>query len=262
MGVVQISTAFNIDLEFELAALHRRLFAYLIDFVILLCYLFLMKYLLYTVLSASLEESVGMDILLISLPMLLYSLVTETSMNGQTVGKKIMAIRVVSLEGGEPTLGQFLLRWITRFFEWPFFFGYIIMPDFYNSLTYISNTGFLGIFVVIIITVTRKNQRLGDLAAGTVVVDAKSTMGVNDTVFMQVNEQNYQVLFPQVMRLTDSDINTINTVLIQSRKSHNYDICLRVESKVKEVLGIQSTLYTTDFLEKLLEDYNYLATKE
>jgi uncharacterized RDD family membrane protein YckC len=234
----------------------------MIDFFILLCYLILMKFLLYDVLNVSQIESIGMDILIISLPMLLYSVVMETTMNGQTIGKKIMSIRVVSLEGGEPTLGQFLIRWITRFFEWPFFFGYIVLYDFSTIFTYMRVTGFLGVFVVIIISVTRKNQRLGDLAAGTVVVDAKTNMDVNDTVFMEVNEQNYQVKFPEVMRLTDSDINTINTVLLQSRKSHNYDICLRVESKVKEVLGIQSNLHTTDFLEKLLEDYNYLATKE
>jgi len=35
-----------------------------------------------------------------------------------------------------------------------------------------------------------------------------------------------------------------------------------VEAKVKEVLGIKSDMYAPDFLEKLLEDYNYLATKE
>ena len=32
MGVIQMSTPFNIDLEFEIAEFHKRLFAYLIDF--------------------------------------------------------------------------------------------------------------------------------------------------------------------------------------------------------------------------------------
>ena len=172
-----------------------------------------------------------------------------------------MAIRVISLDGGEPTLGQFIMRWITRFFEWPFLFGYVVLSD-TALLAYIMMTGFLGIGVMIIIAVTKKSQRLGDLAAGTVVVNTKSSMSVADTVFMQVEEEHYKLMFPEVMRLSDSDINTIKNVLIQSRKTRNDEMCFRVESKVKEVLDITSTLDPPDFLEKLLQDYNYLATKE
>ncbi len=261
MSIIQIATAFNIDLEFEVAPFHKRLFAYLIDFLILIIFLFSMKYVLYVGFSMKLEDNMGLDILIISLPMLLYSLATELWMNGQTPGKKLMGIRVISLDGDEPTFGQFLLRWITKFFEWPFLFGYVLFSI--DALFgYIIVTGLLGIAVVIIITVTPKNQRLGDLAAGTVLVNTKSGMSVEDTVFMTISNENYKVLFPEVMRLSDSDINTIKTVLTQAKKRNNIEMCLRVEAKVKEVLGIGSDLYAPDFLEKLLEDYNYLATKE
>jgi uncharacterized RDD family membrane protein YckC len=261
MGIIQITTAFNIDLEFEIAAFHKRLFAYMIDFFILVIYLFSMKYVLYAGFSMNLHDNIGLDILIISLPMLLYSLATELWMNGQTIGKKLMAIRVISLDGGEPTFGQYLLRWVTKFFEWPFLFGYVFFSV-EALFGYIIITGLLGIAVVIIITVTQKNQRLGDLAGGTVIVNTRSAMSVADTVFMDVNNENYKVSFPEVMRLSDSDINTIKSVLIQSRKRNNTDMCYRVEAKVKEVLSIRSDLYAPDFLEKLLEDYNYLATKE
>ena len=261
MSIIQISTAFNIDLEFEIAAFHKRLLAYLIDFFLLIMYLFSMKYVLYAGFSMELKDNMGLDILVVSLPMFLYSLIAELSMNGQTVGKKIMSIRVISLDGGEPTFGQFLLRWITKFFEWPFLFGYVFFS--LDALfAYIIITGMLGIAVVITITVTPRNQRLGDLAAGTVIVDTRTSMSVADTVFMNVSDENYKVLFPEVMRLSDGDINTIKTVLTQSRKTNNTDMCYRVEAKVKEVLAIRSDLYTPDFLEKLLEDYNYLATRE
>ena len=140
MAIIQISTAFNIDLEFEIAAFHKRLLAYFIDFGILLLYLYSMKYVLYNDLLLHLEANVGLDILLISVPMLLYSLLTELWLNGQTIGKKIMAIRVISLEGGEPTFGQYLLRWITKFYEWPFLFGYIAFSN-ANVLIVASNLG-------------------------------------------------------------------------------------------------------------------------
>lgn len=261
MAIIQIGTAFNIDLEFEIAEFHKRLLAYLIDFGLLIVFLYSMKYTLYDELLLNWDESMGLDILLISVPMLLYSLLTELWLNGQTVGKKIMAIRVISLEGGEPTFGQFLLRWITKFFEWPFLFGYIAFSN-ANVLAYTFITGLFGIAVVIIIAVSNKNQRLGDMAAGTVVVNAKSALSLADTVFMQIDTTDYKVMFPEVMRLSDRDINTIKSVLTQAGKRNNYDMCHRVSSKIKEVLNIDSDMHVDQFLEKLLADYNYLATKE
>lgn len=261
MSIISIGTAFNIDLEFEIAEFHKRLLAYLLDFALLLIFLYSMKYLLYAGFAMGLEENVGLDILIISLPMLLYSLLTELWMNGQTAGKKIMGIRVISLEGGEPTLGQFILRWITKFFEWPFLFGYIAFSN-STLIGYAFVTGLFGMAVVIIIAVSPKNQRLGDMIAGTVVVNAKSALTVADTVFMHINKTDYKVMFPQVMRLSDRDINTIKGVLTQAGKRNNYDMCHRVAIKIKEVLGIETDLYVDQFLEKLLEDYNYLATKE
>lgn len=261
MSIIQIATAFNIDLEFEIAEFHKRLFAYIVDFALLLIYLFSMKYLLYAGLSIDFEENMGLDILFISIPMLLYSLLSELWMNGQTIGKRVMSIRVISLEGGEPTFGQFILRWVTKFFEWPFLFGYIVFAKDVLA-AYIILTGILGIGVAIIIAVTPRSQRLGDMAAGTVVVNTKTKLTVEDTVFMNINKADYKVMFPDVMRLSDRDINTIKTVLTQATNRNSYEMCNRVALKIKEVLKIQTDMHNDQFLEKLLEDYNFLATQE
>jgi uncharacterized RDD family membrane protein YckC len=125
MPLIQIATPFNIDLEFEIAQFYRRLFAYLIDFSLLLIFFISMKYFYYGGFSQAspdvLKSHVGIDILTISIPMLLYSLVAEVSLHGQTIGKKLMNIRVISLDGGEPSLGQYIIRWMFKAFEWPFF---------------------------------------------------------------------------------------------------------------------------------------------
>lgn len=261
MSIIQINTAFNIDLEFDIAEFHKRLLAYIIDFVLMIIYLWSMKSLLYYGFGLNFDSNMGLDILLISLPMLFYSLLTELWMNGQTIGKKVMAIRVISLEGGEPTFGQYILRWITKFFEWPFLFGYIFFSK-EALFAYAFVTGLFGIAVVIIIAVTKNNQRLGDLAAGTVVVNTKTQLTIDDTIFMDVNKADYKVVFPAVMRLSDRDINTIKGVVTQANKSGNYEMCNRVAMKVKDVLKITTDMHPDQFLEKLLEDYNYLATRE
>ena len=264
MSVIQIATPFNIDLEFEIAEFHKRLFAYLIDFTLLILFFVGMKFLYYggfdEVNEDVLRSHMGVDILTISLPMLLYSLVTEVMLHGQTIGKKLMNIRVISLNGGEPELSQYLVRWMFKAYEWPFFFGYTILTR-GSLIVYIMITGFFGIIVVIIIAISKKNQRLGDLAANTVVVNTKSVFTVEDTVFMEIQQANYVVKFPEVLKLSDRDINTIKNVINMFYKNHNTETCSRVSIKVQEVLKIQTDMYAIDFLEKLLADYNYLASK-
>jgi len=264
MPLIQIETPFNIDLEFEIAEVHKRVFAYAIDFCLLLLFFISMKYFYYGGFDLAgidaLKSHMGLDILTISIPMLMYSLVCEVMMNGQTIGKKLMKIRVISLDGGEPSLSQYIVRWIFKVFEWPFFFGYTFF-SLQSIFAYVIITGFWGVVVLIVIAVSKNNQRLGDVAANTVVVNTESPFSVNDTVFMDIKDNNYQVTFPEVLKLSDRDINTIKNVVDLYHKESNTDTCDRLASKVQEVLQIHSDMYSLNFLETLLADYNYLATK-
>ncbi len=267
MSTVAISTPFNISLDFEIAEFHKRLFAYFIDLGLLLIYSLGMRYILYDSMRLEAGENMGADIFLVDIPFIFYNLAMEVLNNGQSIGKKIMGLRVMSLEGGEPHLGQYLMRWIFRVWEWLpvlIMFG-MLNRSFVNRWIIFYQlivTCILGLIVVLVIAVTKSSQRLGDMAAGTTVINTKINIGINDTVFQQINTENYKVQFPEVMRLSDRDINAIKSVLNQLHKTHRFDTAHRVAYKVKEVLKIDTLLDTGDFLEKLLEDYNYLATKE
>src|SRR5690606_17446043 len=134
-------------LEFEIAPVYKRILAYMADFTLLIIYVLCMKYLYYNGMGISddfMTQRVGLDMLTISLPILLYSVVCEVLMHGQTVGKKLFNIRVISLTGGEPSLSQYLIRWMFRAFEWPFFFGYIMFSG-TALMIYIFMTVFLGL---------------------------------------------------------------------------------------------------------------------
>ena len=258
MPVIQIATPFNIDIEFEIAEFHKRLLAYMVDFVLIIAYMFSILYLLYGGFRVG-EGSRGLVLILLVIPTLSYTATSEILMNGQTIGKKILHVKVVSLDGGEPTLGQYLLRWFMRFYEW----GFIIFTLFWSN----GYTGLIWLFIggitsIIIMGVSPKNQRLGDIVAGTVVVNTKSNLTVNDTIFMNISETNYKVLFPEVMRLSDRDINTIKNVISQTAKNNQFDICNRVAMEVQGVLKVSSDMYALAFLEKIMEDYNYLSTRE
>lgn len=258
MSVIQIATPFNIDIEFEIAEFHKRFLAYLIDFTLLVLYMFSMLYLLFGGFSIG-EGSFGLAFIVLVIPTMFYSPASEILMNGQSAGKKIMKIKVVSLDGGEPELGQYLLRWFLRFYEW----GFIIFTLFWFNP--FSGLGWLfmgGITSIIIIGVSAKSQRLGDIVAGTVVVNTHTDLTVDDTIFMHVAQSGYKVTFPEVMRLSDRDINTIKNVIRQTAKTNHFDMCNRVAQKVQTVLKVSSDMYALDFLEKIMEDYNYLSTRE
>lgn len=261
MSTVKISTPFNIELEFELAEFYKRMLAYLIDLVILVVYSWGMREFLYKTIGINNGySSLGIDIIFVSLPMLLYPLICEVSFHGQSLGKKVMGIRVLSLEGGEPHIGQYIMRWIFRVFEWPLVFG-IVFPDFliFFQVTFVL---FFGIIVTIIVAVTKNNQRLGDLAAGTVVVNTRIKSSIHDTIFLEVSQKDYRVMFPDVLRLSDRDINTIKSVLNNANKKHGLQMSYRIAHKIQQVLQINTQMEPVPFLEQLMADYNYLATKE
>ena len=262
MPVIQINTPFNLALDFEVAALHKRILAYVIDLFILVIYSWGMRKFLYDIFEVR-DNWYGIDILFVSMPMLLYALICEVTMHGQSFGKKVLGIRVMSLEGGEPTVSQYLLRWATRFFEWPLVFHLffpIVLPG--TLIIYqLFFVGFFGVFVVIIIAVSKSNQRLGDLGAGTVVVDTRVKTYLHETVFLDISHKDYNVQFPEVMKLTDRDINTIKSILDVAARKGDFQLAANAADKIKNHLKIQSPMSPFDFLEKVLMDYNYISTK-
>lgn len=260
MSQVSVSTPFNIYLEFEMAPFYRRVSAWVLDIMILLLYARGMKYFLQEVLFPGNRYSLGVDILLVSMPMLFYHLVMEVVYHGQSLGKMALGIRVISIEGGEPRLGQYLMRWIFRLWEWPLFFGYVAL-DSWGIFFQVFATCLLGLLVAIIVAVSNKSQRLGDLAAGTTVVDLRYRYSLADTLFKDISDEGYQVRFPEVMRLSDRDINAIRSVIQYARQKKKIDTAASVAQKVQQVLQIEANMEVLPFLEKLLDDYNYLATR-
>ncbi len=258
MSRISIPTPFNISIEFEPAEFHRRLLAALIDVALMLAYWISMYNLLDRGLGI-LETYEGLSTLLLLLPLLLYSWLTEMLSGGQTLGKALLHIRVISLEGGEPALSQTLLRWFARFYEW----GSLLFLFFWHSpVNGMMIALFGGLLAVVVMVLNPRQQRLGDLLAGTVVVNTRTRLTVRDTIFKKVETDRYVVHFPEVMRLSDRDINTVHQVLSRARRTGNDELCNRVAWKLQEVLHLQPQRDNISFLEKILEDYNYLSTRE
>ncbi len=258
MPAITISTPFNIDLEFKTATMGKRILAWLIDVLIITLYYYLMLRFIYPLLGKKESIDTAAELFMIIIPVLLYQLTFELFMNGQTLGKKAVGIKVIDKEGREPTWGQYLIRWLLCIGN---LFNYIIP---YILLRMPAALIFFMVLYVpdfLCAVISAKAQRIGDLAAGTVVIDNNYKSNISETIYLDI-EQEYKPMFPEVMRLTDRDINGIRNLFNAkkiSAETENY--VSQVAFKIKEVLSLESDMEPFDFLEQLLRDYNYYTGK-
>lgn len=239
MSYITIPTSFNIDLSLEIAPFHYRFFAFIIDKFIMAAYLYLILKIWF---KLNLEEVNGemLIAMFFFLPVFLYSLFFETYNNGSTPGKAIMGLKVMSMDGRQASFSQYLIRWLMEYVD-------------FSPLTF-----FLGGFVCA--ATTKYTQRLGDLAAGTIVVKKKINFEIDDTIFVAFENSNYKPTFPQVMRITDHDINAIDTIL--KSKYVNQQNLHHTANVVKNHLKIDTEMDDYIFLQTLLMDYNFLSIQE
>ena len=230
---VSIQTSQNVTLEYEPASLGDRILALLLDYLIFLGWLIL-YFVLTKLLPGAFRSSFWTGLFLL-LPFMLYDLLCETFLNGQSLGKIAMKIRVVMLDGSQPGLGAYLLRWLLRIIESPMFFG--------------------GMVAVITIAANGRGQRIGDIAAGTTVVKLTRPVTLAQITYRAL-PHDYQVRFPEVAQLSDRDLNIVREAL----RVNNPEISGLAADKVKQVIGVRSELDDTTFLRTLINDYQFLAS--
>jgi uncharacterized RDD family membrane protein YckC len=252
MLTVKLDTGFNIEVDFPICPFHRRMFAYFIDVMVMYFYWKLMQNLLSSQLQKENSDPVWLTVLL-SIPVLLYYPLMEILTNGQTVGKKIMGIRVITMEGGQASVSQYVLRWMFRTIDFPV---WIFLAIWKGAIPwYGSIFAFTGIASVVI---SNKSQRIGDIVAGTIVIFTRSKSSWQDTVFTAI-EAGYKPHYPQVMQMSDKDINSLKMIIDTVKKNRNHELAFRIAERIKWKLNMQGDQDAQDFLETLLKDYNYYS---
>lgn len=253
MLLVKLDTGFNIEVDFVITPFHKRLFAWVIDCVILVAWSMMSSKVMGSIFGTTWSDKEWI-VILFGLPPLFYHLLCEILLNGQSIGKKAMSIRVISADGGHPSLSQYLIRWVFRLADLPVW----ILP----SIVYAILPWWCAIFIfggIACVLITPHSQRIGDLVAGTIIISTRTSTSWEDTVFTEL-ESNYQPRFPQVMQLSDKDINTLKSIIETVRRKSDYDLSMRIGERIKSKLYIESDQDSLDFLETLLKDYNYYST--
>lgn len=240
MNTIKITTTQNIELEYDLASLGERIVGYLIDSLVVIGYLIVLALLFWASESSHIFGGYTWITMILYFPIYFYSLAFEVFMNGQSVGKRVMNIRVISIDGAKPTLGQFIIRWLFRLIDISFSF-------------FMCGT--------ICIAVSERKQRVGDMVAGTAVIKTEPRTNFQQTVYVPAQPVNYFVTYPQITTLGEEDIQLIKEVLVVSRNSGNHSIAEKAAEKISATLLINNKMEAMAFLSLLLADYNHLTSE-
>lgn len=238
MDNVSIETTQQVSIDYEVADIGERIFAFILDSIVIGIYLIITLVWIIEVVGGI---NVGLYYMLIFLPVVLYHLLFEFFWNGQSLGKRALSIKVVRMDGTRPGIGNYLMRWIFRLFE-------------------ISMTS--GMVALCVILFNGKGQRIGDMAAGTTVIKSRRRTSLEDTMLADI-EDGYEPHFQAVAELTDQDVAIIKEVL---NSSYDYDrntyltMLDQTRNKVAGKLDISLSDETNSrqFLQTILKDYNYL----
>jgi len=242
MDSIKINTAQNIDISYEIAGLGERIAARCIDLGIFLV-LGVITLILMGASEATMSGGAKIIFVIFTAVFAFYDLVCELTMGGQSLGKKVLKIKVISLDGGQPTLSQYILRWLFRIVDFGIPFGW-------------------GVVALISVIVTKNHQRLGDILGKTTLIKTTPRTQFTNMAFSFSLPETYEARFKDVLHLNDREIELIHEVLTSYYQTGNAALIYTMAAKTKAhiVVSIPEGMNELQFLETILKDYKHLTS--
>lgn len=243
MSELSINTTQNVRINFKAASVGERMLASLLDLLIKAAYIIFIGYVFFYLLGVdrlvgSMEDmwSRIAIIILFFFPVLIYSVALESIFEGQTIGKKLIKIKVVKIDGYQASFGDYLIRWLFRIVE--------------NNIM----GGLIGLVAMI---VNSKTQRMGDMAAGTAVITLKNNISIDHTILEEIGNA-YVPIYPLVIKLSDNDMRIIKDTFLVAEKNNDVETIDKLSKKIESVTGIKNQSGNQiDFIKTILKDYNF-----
>ena len=238
MDNFQIETAQNVSIQQNVAGIGDRLLGYLIDSLIIGAYWIASLFILGSS-GIDSQNSKMIFYMVLGIPTFLYFLLFETFWDGRTPGKATFNLRVVKLDGSKPGFGSYFVRWIMRIIDISISFGGV---------------------AVLTILLNGKGQRLGDMAAGTTVINEKKKVRLRHTLLEELPD-DYKPRYPQVTVFSDKDVQTIKTVFSQAKINSNHNVIVKLADKLAKTMQIVPEEKPMIFVDRVLKDYNFYTQK-
>lgn len=257
--ILVIETPERVPLAFALASIGNRFLACALDHLLQVILLLLMAWAFFSFAGISslegyFEEApkwvIAAFIIVAFLIFSGYFALFEWAMNGQTPGKRLLKLRVIREDGRPITFWEAAARNLLRNFD--------MMPLPFYSI------GLISVFV------SSRDQRIGDLFAGTVVVRERQTEAPTfEQVFnvSATSDAAYRREFPpthfaaDLSKITEKEIEVVENFLRRredlkkfSRDWMAWRVAMPILYKLKPAYDLQTFTYE-GFLEELLHRY-------
>lgn len=242
MTLIQTINSQNIQLNLKIANIGKRIGAFFIDLIVKIAYVIAITNLIDFPSIMNLVEDDPWSrhtlFLLFFAPVTFYTLILENIFKGRTVGKMILKTRVVKPNGAPASFLEYFIRWIFNLIDVLFY-------------------GFIGVFTA---AVSKKNQRIGDILADTIVLDMKKEFDIHQTFYTET-QSSHQVTFPQVTVLSDKDMQHVKNIFSRAQTLNDYPTMKKLRAKLNSIIQAESKLNDQEYIKTVLKDYNHL-TKE
>jgi uncharacterized RDD family membrane protein YckC len=241
MRTIDITTTQKVTIEYELAELRERIIAFFMDLLILGSSLLILSLLFGGIFGF---DSIDLYFLLIAFPIFaFYSPVSEMLMDGQTLGKRILGIKVVKLTGKEPSNNDYLIRWVFRLID-----------------IWLSG----GTIAAMLVSSSPNAQRLGDVTSNTTLIRVKFVPRFRLEDIERISSlENYEPTYPEVKRLNEEDMLLIKSIVSRARKYNNpahREVLDNLVTRLISVLDIpKRPKNAIEFLKTLIRDYIVLT---
>jgi uncharacterized RDD family membrane protein YckC len=200
MKTIEITTAQKVTIQYELASVGNRIAAFIVDIMVLYGMVLLLTAVFVNLLGGASLFNYFIFLVLVPI-MLFYTLMSEILLDGQTLGKRAVGLKVVKLNGVPASAFDYLIRWAFRF------------TDIWMSA---------GSVAALLISSSLYSQRLGCLLSGTTVIKKNSsrTFALKDILNIYSTE-NYEPKYPQVVQIDEKDMIFLKKVLERHKKYKN-----------------------------------------
>ena len=242
MASISITTTQNVTIDYTLSGFSARFFALLIDWLIIFAWIIIHWFIGYSIFNDSSSSEIYIWIVVIPF-FSFYTLLMEYLMNGQTPGKRSMGIRVLMINGKEPTFLDYFIRWSLRFVE-----------------IYLSS----GVIACVMISTTDKKQRIADIIAGTVLVKVQLIQSiVADDLIKIGGNGNYEPVYPQVIAFKEEEMlqlkKLVDRFYLYRNDAHKF-LVEETASKIASKMGVKIAEDKPElFLKTVIRDFVVLT---
>lgn len=240
---IDIITPENIEFSYRLAGPFRRAPAFLLDILIQIAICVLMFIVLLLIAAFFRIDFIGYPLGFffagIFFLFVFYGAYFEATMNGQSPGKRLMGLRVLTIDGQPINKFQAVLRNLIRIADMmPFAFIPVPVP--------------LAVCGLASMTISNRFQRLGDIAAGTMVVVEDSPHNRRDLVrFQHKDVMRMAEWFPPNLQINPHQAKAI-ALYVHRRKSlsmrRREDIAIYLSAPLQEMYGLDQVVNPDLFL--------------